>query len=426
MRTHEGFISELKIIHPNLLVLGNYVNSSAKILIEDEFGIQYMVSPQPLLSGSKPTITTAINKNLAFVVKLKQINPTLKILGKYVDNKTKILIKDDFNIQYLVRPNDLLNSHVPSIQTAVNKNTAFKIKLKQVQPHLIVVGEYINSKTKILIKDKVGILYKILPDDLLQKVSPSIQSALNKNLAFKIMSEQIHGALYDYSIVNYNKNTNKVKIICKICGNLFLQRAYKHLQGDGCPKCGLEKAQSANKKILDNRRKTIVDDITQKHDNRINCDKLIYNGNKIKSLFGCNVNIEHGYWMATPNDILDGCGCPLCKSSKGELKIASFLTKENINFIRQKTFSGCKDKKLLQFDFYLPNYNLCIEYDGEQHFKSVKHMGGQLGLNNTKRRDIIKNNFCEQNNINLIRIPFHDFKNIDSILYKKLFKTKNL
>ena len=74
----------------------------------------------------------------------------------------------------------------------------------------------------------------------------------------------------------------------------------------------------------------------------------------------------------------------------------------------------------MPFDFYLPAYNLCIEFDGEQHFKSIKHFGGEKRLSIQKIKDNIKTEYCKNNNIKLLRIPYYDFNNIEKILEKIL------
>jgi len=65
---------------------------------------------------------------------------------------------------------------------------------------------------------------------------------------------------------------------------------------------------------------------------------MIYRGNKIKTLFGCNINKKHGYWEVRPNDILSGYGCPICKSSKGEIKIKEILDSNSLEYNMQKNF----------------------------------------------------------------------------------------
>jgi very-short-patch-repair endonuclease len=88
--------------------------------------------------------------------------------------------------------------------------------------------------------------------------------------------------------------------------------------------------------------------------------------------------------------------------------------------IEQKCFEDCKDKRVLPFDFYLEDYNILIEYDGELHYKESRYKNSQDKLNIIKNHDNIKNNYCKENNIKLIRIPYTEFDNIENILKKEL------
>ena len=87
--------------------------------------------------------------------------------------------------------------------------------------------------------------------------------------------------------------------------------------------------------------------------------------------------------------------------SKGNVKISEILDEANINYEVEKTFKTCKDKKELPFDFYVNNQYL-IEYDGEQHF----NQDSPFDYKYTHNHDILKNNWCKENNIPLIRIPY--------------------
>ena len=118
----------------------------------------------------------------------------------------------------------------------------------------------------------------------------------------------------------------------------------------------------------------------------------------------------------------NGNRCPYCQCSKGEIKVKRYLESNNIVFIPQKTFDGCKYKNKLSFDFYLPEYNICIEYDGIQHYQPNEHFGGEKSFIEQRKRDIIKNDYCEENNIHLIRISYKEFKNIETILSKTIKK----
>jgi len=84
------------------------------------------------------------------------------------------------------------------------------------------------------------------------------------------------------------------------------------------------------------------------------------------------------------------------------------LKENNIKFEEQKTFIGCKNKKKLKFDFYLLDYNICIEYDGEQHFQKCWFDKNDTNLFIRQKRDLIKTTFCQQNDIYLIRITYKD------------------
>ena len=116
----------------------------------------------------------------------------------------------------------------------------------------------------------------------------------------------------------------------------------------------------------------------------------------------------------------EGTRCPYCNESKGEKRINNFLLNNNINYLVQYRFDDCKFKYTLPFDFYLPKYNCCIEFDGGQHYKIIDWFGGLDGFIDTKIRDTIKNIYCQQNNIKLIRIPYWNFDNIEEILTKEL------
>ena len=121
------------------------------------------------------------------------------------------------------------------------------------------------------------------------------------------------------------------------------------------------------------------------------------------------------------------CGC--LKTSFGEYKIQEILDNHNIKYEREKTFSTCifpESQKTARFDFYLPDYNTIIEYDGEQHFTYKDEVGWNNKDNfiETRRRDLFKNQWCEENHIILKRIPYTQ-KNIifeDIMSDKYIFK----
>lgn len=124
-------------------------------------------------------------------------------------------------------------------------------------------------------------------------------------------------------------------------------------------------------------------------------------------------------WYAKPNNILSGKGCPKCAESKGEREVRQWLDCHNIAYKHQKVFKDCVDIKPLPFDFYLPDYNVAIEYQGEQHYKSVDYFGGEKAFEKRKLHDKIKSDYCAKNNILLLAIPYT--KNVEEELNNFLF-----
>jgi len=214
-------------------------------------------------------------------------------------------------------------------------------------------------------------------------------------------AKKIHDNKYDYSLVEYSGAKTKIRIICLEHG-IFEQIASNHISGNGCPRC-CGNIKNTNNEFIEKAEKI--------HDGKYDYSLTEYLGAEKKVRIICP---KHGIFKQTPSKHYMQ-GCPYCNESKGEKNIAKYLRENNIVFERQKIFINCKNKYPLPFDFYLPDYNICIEYDGEQHFKVVDFFGGVYGLEYRKNNDEIKNKYCLDNNIVLIRIKYNE-----KILYEKL------
>ena len=150
-----------------------------------------------------------------------------------------------------------------------------------------------------------------------------------------------------------------------------------------------------------------------------------YLNNKSKIKILCYI---HGEFEQKPYHHLNGVGCPYCRESKGEKEVEKYLKINNIKYIRQYTFDNCRDKRKLPFDFYLPDFNICVEFDGALHFISVQYFGGFDKLVDTQKKDKIKTDYCKNNNIKLLRIKYDEnisdkmitLKLINKILDKEL------
>ncbi len=119
------------------------------------------------------------------------------------------------------------------------------------------------------------------------------------------------------------------------------------------------------------------------------------------------LNCGNPYFIADAHSLrtgrLNSCGCLI---SKNETKIKQLLTKNNVSFETQKTFNNLLDKQKLSFDFYINNQYI-IEFDGKQHFIQDSGWSNREKLEYTHNHDLIKNRYCFEHNIPLIRIPYN-------------------
>lgn len=139
----------------------------------------------------------------------------------------------------------------------------------------------------------------------------------------------------------------------------------------------------------------------------------------------CRCKIHHTTFHMKPVKILHGNnGCSKCMNYKNENLIHALLIKWGYDFIQQYRFVDCKNKRPLPFDFYLKDFNAVIEYDGEGHYKPIPR--GNMNLDDAqteyqrvKLHDKIKTEYCEKNNIILIRIPYWESEDIEGYLFEQ-------
>ena len=177
-----------------------------------------------------------------------------------------------------------------------------------------------------------------------------------------------------------------------------------------------EVASGKTNKRLD--KAEIVERLNKKDINFVSID---YENNKGYITYSCR---KCGYKGRISITNLNYKGCAGCKQSKGEQKIAFILDKLGIEYLRQYKIKECKLQMPLPFDFaVIENSKLVflIEYDGDFHYKPFKK-GDEISLKKTIERDNIKTQYCISNNIDLLRIPFWDYDNIENIINNQINK----
>lgn len=260
--------------------------------------------------------------------------------------------------------------------------------------------EYKNSLTKIkIIYD--GVIFEQTASSHL-RYAPELR--MNRDYFIKLSKDK-WGNKYDYSLVNYEHCKSKVKIMFVETGEIFEQTPFNHL---------IYAPESILKKKTTEQ---FINEANKVHDFKYSYDKSNYISNQTKITITCPV---HGDFEQRPLSHLRGMGCSSCNESRGEKEIAKFLNKYKINFERQKKFHDCRNVFELPFDFYIPSKRTCIEFDGKQHYQPMEFFGGVKAYESLKINDKIKNDYCEDNYINLIRIRYDQVDDIYQILWNNL------
>lgn len=345
-------------------------------------------------------------------------------LIEYISS-TNILVSDKIGYKYKINLCNIKNRnklpHLFRNNPFVIDNIKNYLKINNIGL-TILSKDYIDCRQKLEFicekhKDK-GVQYKTLASITDDKQYCRYCGIEKRGEKYRISDEVIQKRCDELNLIyvgRYVKNQETwVRFKCKIHLDKGIQDiGWYHLKtcAVGCAYCT-------------GRYKTTEDFI--KEMNEINSDIEIigeYTGSE--NLVKCRCKICGHEWNPIGRSLRNGQGCPACTSSKGEIKVKHFLDNYGVKYITQKTFDDCIYKEKLRFDFYLPDYNMLIEYDGEQHFKPVDFANKGIAWANkifeyNQIKDKIKNNYCENNNIKLVRIPYWEFNNIDTILASEI------
>lgn len=277
---------------------------------------------------------------------------------------------------------------------AKKTNEEYMNEVAGVNNNIKVIGEYIGAKAPILHQCKVcGHKWMAAPTNILRgKGCPNCYGNTKKGQ--KEYCNEVKTINSNIIVVGEYKN-NRTSILhkCGICGCEWMVTPCNILKGKGCPQCSGHKHRT--------------------HDEYVNAVSIINPDIKVIGTYiNAREKIMHKclicgtVWNTSPYVITSGHGCPVCNHSSGEKDTARYLLNHGIYFISQYTFDDCKNISVLPFDFYLPKYNACIEYDGIQHFQPIEYFGGEIAFKKQLNNDNIKNNYCLSNSIQLLRIRY--------------------
>ena len=299
--------------------------------------------------------------------------------------------------------------------TKKKTDSEFKIQVEQIaKGEYTFLDAYKDARTKITCcHNKCGNVWEISPDNFLRgKRCPECQTEsriLNRRNSLKRVEEIIRqksGGEFEY-ISGYVNSKSKVKLKHLRCGRTIVKPFSAFYDGISCS------CEKTNRDIVD--FKSNGDRIQCKADFQRYIDKYVTGeyviiGKYVKSTKPILLkHVECGNLTEiSPHNFKNGVRCDKCKSYKGELKIRDLLLKKGVFFEEQVRFSDCRLKKPLVFDFFLPIHNILIEFDGEQHIRPIERWGGEKAFQLQRKRDEIKNNYCKNNGITLVRIGYYE------------------
>lgn len=354
------------------------------------------------------------------------------VLGRYKNAKTKILMRHNTcGFEWSVMPTSIINmgSRCPECAKVKLRNKFGKSQsdferevYDLVEDEYTVLGQYKNAKTKILIKhNECGFEWEVLPWQFINSGSRCPKCAseemglkLSKNQKeFEKQLKDKFGSQHEV-LGEYINAKTEIKIKHKKCGTIWKTTPNSIFASKiGCPKCSLVK--KTHKEFVIQLKKQVDEAYSILGRYKTAKTKIKLRHNKCGHI-----------WIVSPSQFLQGSRCPKCNTeSSGERFIRKFLCKYNIEYKSQYSFNDCFDVNALRFDFAVfPNKKIIvlIEYDGKQHFEPIEYFGGEEALINTQRKDKIKNRYCKENNIPLLRIPYWEKDNINIILAEYLSK----
>jgi hypothetical protein len=280
----------------------------------------------------------------------------------------------------------------------------------------LLSDNYKNNTTLLTIRCLHGHEFNIRYCDLKRNhiqcpICRKEQIAKDYAFTYEEVKTYIESQGYVLLSTEYKNNTIPLLVKCPN-GHIYYVKYSNFRDGKRCRICSMKEA---------GYKKRLTFEQVKKYIESFEGYKLLSTEYKIASsklLIKCP---ENHIFECSFNKFRDGQRCPICKESKGEQRVREYLANNNIPFKRQYIFEDCRNIEPLRFDFAVfdseKNLVKLIEYDGEFHYLPIE---SKSKLRYQQKLDSIKNNYCQNNNIILLRIPYWDFDNIENILLKEV------
>ena len=287
---------------------------------------------------------------------------------------------------------------------------------------LDVICDPNKSNTYLSVQCSCGTITELTVTDVTKNIKKDCGCMRRKRLDEKVIEQYKHlvnttiNSWTVLKIVPPNEKCRKTSALCKCqCGTIKAVRIQYLLDGRS-KDCGC-----GRKAML---RETRTKNLVGQRFGKLVVVELLEDSNKFnRRLYRCKCDCGNEVIVQSScllNGYTSSCGCLI---SYYNMYIDQFLNRNNINHISE--YPVVIDGVRYRYDFYLPEYNLFIEYDGQQHFEVPRYYGediksNQAILEKTQQHDKIKDKYCKDNNINLLRIPYWEKDNIETIINNHL------
>lgn len=427
--TNDEYKDRLNKENPTLILVGDYVDSKTKVSVECTIcGHSFESFPQSLLRGHGcPKCANAnrhskqVSTHDIFIEKLKNIQPSLRVLGHYYNSKTKLEVECTVcGNTYNASPSNLLKGYSCRkcyLTTRSRTKDEFQALVDKKNPNIIVGDDFVGGKTKSSFTCiKCGYTRQVIPNLFLSKGCTCPKCDGNVKLTTEEFIEKVASINKDVVILSeYNGAASRIDCECIVCGNKWNTFAYNFIfRNASCPNCQRKKAFEKRRVVI---RSKFMGLASEKNPNIVFLSDY-YN---VDTKIDCSCKICGHKWNELPTLLeLRDFRCPSCQTvkSKLETEIEKYLKCHNIHYETQKKYSDLLgvNSGLLSYDFYLSDANLLIEAQGIQHDTAVDHFGGQDQFKVQKEHDRRKKEYALNHNIGFLEIWYHSVGCVDSIL----------
>lgn len=342
-------------------------------------------------------------------------------LEPYVNNHTKLKVKHNKcgNI-YKVLPNNFLNGRRCPLCYGNLKKTDSQFKkevFELVGDEYTFLDLYVNAYTKLRVKhNKCGNTYKVRPRDFFNKHSRCPYCSVKSVKTDKQFKQEIKNLVGDeYTFLDtYVNSYTKIRVKHNKCNNVYDVTPSNFINSSRCPYCAKLSYKNRLTKVNIDFKKEVFDLVGNEY---TFLDQYVNSKTKLRVKHNKCGNI----YEVSPSDFISHqTRCPFCNSPKGETIISKILDTINIKYEYQKTFPDLRDTQLLSYDFYIPDQNILIEYQGIQHYQPIEYFGGDTRFKYQQKHDKMKAEYAKARGYKLIAVPYTEdtFSKIKRYLLK--------